>query len=310
MEFFRIAAERTMVKGLTPEKRASFLTASVSLLFIIALGAQVVSASSWDAFVVVDRVDLTRRSVDWGEIGDPELIATLGRPVACTAMLSPNEMLAAISDDTSIATIDIHTGALQPLVDVGLYFAEGGDFAIATAPDGRVWISESIPIPTPLTTLYLADLSSGALSVVGIIGTFRVDDLVYHDSKLYAAAFNVLYDVNPLTAQPTIIIEHPVGEMELFFTELGSDGENLWAVTNSVGFPGPVFRRLSEIDPDSGEELWGHYMPDLFYVDLHTLDVRRSSQEPSVPAMSRWGAATLIGLVALIGVGILRVGAG
>jgi len=308
MEVLRIAAERARVKGHTPEKRASFLKASASLLFIIGLGVQIVSASSWDAFVVVERVDLTRRSVDWGDIGDPELIATLSQPVACTALLSPNEMLAAISNDTSIATIDLHTGALQALVDVGLFFAEWKDIAIATAPDGRVWISEYLPFPIQRTTLYLADLSSGALSVVGIIGTRRVGDLVYHDSKLYAAAFNVLYDVNPLTAQPTIIIEHPVGEVHPFFTELGSDGENLWAVTNSVGFPGPVFRRLSKIDPDSGEELWGHPMPDLFYVDVHTLDVRRSRQEPSVPAVSRWGAATLIGLVALIG--ILRVGAG
>jgi len=310
MEVLRIAAVRTMVKGHTPENRASFLTASVSLLFIIGLGVQIVSASSWDAFVVVDRVDLTRRSVDWGEIGDPELIATLGQPVACTALLSPNEMLAAISNGTSIATIDLHTGALEPLVDVGLPFVEWGEFAMATASDGRVWISEFVPIPIGRTTLYLADLSSGALSVVGVIGTFRVNDLVYHDSKLYATAFNVLYDVDPLTAQPTIIIEHPIGEVHPFFTELGSDGENLWAVTNSVGFPGPVFRRLSEIDPDTGEELWGHYMPDLFYVDIHTLDMRRSIQEPSVPAVSRWGAATLIGLVALIGIGILRVGAG
>lgn len=287
---------------------AAFWIAPVSLLLAVAANVQTVSAQSWDVYIILNRTELTKRTMDRGDVGVPETIATLGQSVACTdAIPSRGLMLAAFVNDTRLFSIDMQTGNVQPLVDIGIHFVASMDYGMATALDDTVWISEYNP-DFLVTTLYRIDIVAGAASIVGVVGDDHVLDLVLHDGKLFAAAVNRLLEVDISTAQPTLIIEHPFGELHPVFIELASDGDSLWCMTNTHGFPGPVFRRVGLLDPVTGEEIWGQSLADLDWEsEPLTLDVVQARQQ-AVPMVTVKGAVALTIMLALAGIGILRVG--
>lgn len=283
----------------------TILIVSLITLLAIVVESQEAVTSSWTVYIVQDQIELTKRTLVPYSSGAPETVVTFDQLVACTTILNDGLMLAASLDDSKISSIDLQTGEVVAVLEIGLVFERGKSFGIAHGAGDELWIFEYNPL-TELNTVYLADLSTGAMAPIGTFGVFNLHDIAYHKGRLFAAAFNFLLEIDQQTVQPTVIIEHPIGEMNPVLTELASDGENLWVLTNTHGFPGRVFRRIDVLDPSTGQEIWGANLTDLDYVtDPLTLDVVRI-EGMAVPTVTSWGALLLPGLIALIGFGILR----